>query len=404
MVDTKVVLKFNICPYKMVLIVIFQPQLIVKYGYYVEIHHVVTEDGFILELHRIPGSPRNPPAQGKSVFLLEHGLLCSSADWLLQGPGKSLAWKENNRIDLPSPPPFGCSTRLPTQTHHFSNQGYVQLRRGTFSASYGKGTHRMTPTRTMGREKANSQSESHTTHILHAEVKAYLLADRGFDVWLGNARGNTYSRRHVRLSPKDPQFWNHEPLVLSSAFVKHILWDCERDGESRSVASQPTKVSFRANKNRWITEIVDQTEHRITVKTCKFSNLSKNDDINDNKHQGVVGDLKNLSQSPGESLGLRLELDDTQCKYFGWHHMGMFDLPAEIDYILQNTQQQSLYYAGHSMGTTKFFVMASKRPEYNLKIRTMFALAPIVFMSHMQSPFKRLAFAGETLFVSTGTS
>nr|CAD7414173.1 unnamed protein product [Timema poppensis] len=67
-----------------------RPQLIVKYGYYVEIHHVVTEDGFILELHRIPGSPRNPPAQGKSVFLLEHGLLCSSADWLLQGPGKSL--------------------------------------------------------------------------------------------------------------------------------------------------------------------------------------------------------------------------------------------------------------------------------------------------------------------------
>nr|CAD7449253.1 unnamed protein product [Timema bartmani] len=81
-----------------------------------------------------------------------------------------------------------------------------------------------------------------------------------------------------------------------------------------------------------------------------------------------------------------------------WHHMGVFDLPAEIDYILQNTQQQSLYYAGHSMGTTKFFVMASKRPEYNLKIRTMFALAPIVFMSHMQSPFKKLAFAGETLF------
>nr|CAD7264196.1 unnamed protein product [Timema shepardi] len=421
MVDTKVVLKFNICPYKMVLIVIFQPQLIVKYGYYVEIHHVVTEDGFILELHRIPGSPRNPPAQGKSVFLLEHGLLCSSADWLLQGPGKSLGLRPTETRNIFS------KLRLKIAPPQKRKQVTVDMRRSVrASDSAVKSTASRPPQRserrvgrgydtgkthylgeegrTMGREKANSQSESHTTHILHAEVKAYLLADRGFDVWLGNARGNTYSRRHVRLSPKDPQFWNHEPLVLSSAFIKHILWDCERDGESRSVASQPTKVSFRANKNRWITEIVDQTEHRITVKTCKFSNLSKNDDINDNKHQGVVGDLKNLSQSPGESLGLRLELDDTQCKYFGWHHMGMFDLPAEIDYILQNTQQQSLYYAGHSMGTTKFFVMASKRPEYNLKIRTMFALAPIVFMSHMQSPFKRLAFAGETLFVSTGTS
>nr|CAD7407480.1 unnamed protein product [Timema cristinae] len=209
------------------------PQLIVKYGYYVEIHHVVTEDGFILELHRIPGSPRNPPAQGKSVFLLEHGLLCSSADWLLQGPGKSLD--------------------VAVLKLYFKDVIY----------------------------------------LLNIST-AYLLADRGFDVWLGNARGNTYSRRHIRLAPEDPQFWNHD-----------------------------------------------------------------------------------------------------------WHHMGMFDLPAEIDYILQNTQQQSLYYAGHSMGTTKFFVMGSKRPEYNLKIRTMFALAPIVFMSHMQSPFKRLAFAGETLFYVT---
>nr|CAD7201141.1 unnamed protein product [Timema douglasi] len=33
---------------------------------------------------------------------------------------------------------------------------------------------------------------------------------------------------------------------------------CERWG----VASQPTKVSFRANKNRWITEIVDGTSYR----------------------------------------------------------------------------------------------------------------------------------------------
>ena len=44
-----------------------------------------------------------------------------------------------------------------------------------------------------------------SAHLHIAE--AYLLADRGYDVWMGKARGNTYSRGHVFLNEHDEQYW-----------------------------------------------------------------------------------------------------------------------------------------------------------------------------------------------------
>ncbi len=37
-----------------------------------------------------------------------------------------------------------------------------------------------------------------------------MLANIGYDVWLGNNRGNKYSRSHISLNPdKDKNFWNY---------------------------------------------------------------------------------------------------------------------------------------------------------------------------------------------------
>ncbi|KYM84892.1 Lipase 3 [Atta colombica] len=95
-------------------------QMIKKAGYPAEAHIVQTEDGYFLTLHRIPDNKKLP-------VLLQHGLLGSSADWVIPGKDKGLA---------------------------------------------------------------------------------FILADREYDVWLDNFRGNTDSRAHVSLSPSDSRFWN----------------------------------------------------------------------------------------------------------------------------------------------------------------------------------------------------
>ncbi|KYN38026.1 Lipase 1 [Trachymyrmex septentrionalis] len=181
------------------------PELVMKYGYPLEIHSIVTKDGYALQLHRIPRGQDEEETKSKikTPILLVHGLGGSSADWVLMGPGKSLA---------------------------------------------------------------------------------YILADEGYDVWLGNNRGNVYSRNHTWLSPTDRDFWD-----------------------------------------------------------------------------------------------------------FSYHELGIYDLPAMIDYILHTTGYEKIYYVGHSEGTTQFWVMASEKSEYNSKIILMIGLAPAAFIGNIRGPVRKLA-------------
>jgi len=57
--------------------------MIRKAGYPVETHTVQTEDGYLLTLYRIP-------RQNGAPVLLQHGLLTSSADFLILGKDKGL--------------------------------------------------------------------------------------------------------------------------------------------------------------------------------------------------------------------------------------------------------------------------------------------------------------------------
>lgn len=55
------------------------------------------------------------------------------------------------------------------------------------------------------------------------------------------------------------------------------------------------------------------------------------------------------------------------------------------------TGQQSLFYIGHSMGTTTFYVLLSTRPEYNDKVMAAVLLAPVVYLGNCRSPIRYLA-------------
>ncbi|XP_055683007.1 lipase 3-like [Lutzomyia longipalpis] len=158
-------------------------EMIQENGYPVESHEVQTEDGYLLTMHRIPygKAPGAGPGPNKPAILLHHGLLLSSASFVVLGPEKSLA---------------------------------------------------------------------------------YLLADRGYDVWMGNARGNTWSRKHIKWDPDNPltrgQFWNfswHEigfydlPALIDYIFLKTGQTKLHYVGHSQGATAVLVLLSLKPQYN-----------------------------------------------------------------------------------------------------------------------------------------------------------
>jgi lysosomal acid lipase/cholesteryl ester hydrolase len=69
----------------------------------------------------------------------------------------------------------------------------------------------------------------------------------------------------------------------------------------------------------------------------------------------------------------------------------LYDIPAVVDYILEQTGHQRLTYVGHSMGCAVYFIAMSTHPRLNQKIDLMLALAPATTVANMKSPLKLFA-------------
>ncbi|KAG5867820.1 hypothetical protein JTB14_016821 [Gonioctena quinquepunctata] len=81
---------------------------------------------------------------------------------------------------------------------------------------------------------------------------------------------------------------------------------------------------------------------------------------------------------------------DKEFWQFTWHEIGVYDIPATIDYILNTTNSSALHYIGHSQGSTSLFVMGSERSEYNKKVKVMIAMTPAVYMKNFKMVFMKL--------------
>uniref|UniRef100_A0A0M3IHJ8 Lipase n=1 Tax=Ascaris lumbricoides TaxID=6252 RepID=A0A0M3IHJ8_ASCLU len=148
---------------------IFQPEIIEHWGYPVETHSVITDDGYILLMHRIPHGKCDPASSNKPkpVVFLQHGLLCSSSVWVMNKPHQSAA---------------------------------------------------------------------------------FIFADLGFDVWMGNNRGNSYSRWHIKYHISYPEYWRFTWTEMAKydlpAMIDGVLNATGRQSLYYVAHSQGTLIMF----------------------------------------------------------------------------------------------------------------------------------------------------------------
>ncbi|KAL6475168.1 hypothetical protein MHYP_G00162080 [Metynnis hypsauchen] len=261
-------------------------EIIRHWGYPAEEFEVVTEDGYILSINRIPHGVNNKALQG-----------------FMKGFGGAIAMLRRKDINLPTYS-SGHNWRFAAQldkevmehtrllTEHLSTLGFCMkncqecfdflsdhlIHRADFGFSLiqGKAVCRedmffgcvqptavasalvtiqlghlyMDPKPVVFLQHGLLAAGSNWVSNLPSNSLGFLLADAGFDVWLGNSRGNTWSRKHVSLSPKQNQYWKFSRDEMAKkdlpAVINFITKTTKQDKIFYVGHSQGTTIAFMA--------------------------------------------------------------------------------------------------------------------------------------------------------------
>ncbi|CEO95340.1 Lipase [Plasmodiophora brassicae] len=88
-----------------------------------------------------------------------------------------------------------------------------------------------------------------------------------------------------------------------------------------------------------------------------------------------------------------------ECWEFSFHQMGMFDMPACVNYVLRITGHESLSFVGHSEGTTQAFIGLSETAALNSKINLFIGLAPVAFVGHQSSKILKALMEADVVYL-----
>ena len=101
------------------------------------------------------------------------------------------------------------------------------------------------------------------------------------------------------------------------------------------------------------------------------------------------------SRGTENSLG-HISLNSSEDAYwdFSFDEMGMYDVPANIEFIKAHTGVEKLTYVGHSQGTTQFWIANIYHPTFAAEnIEAFIGIAPVMYTSHTFSVFTNWALA-----------